>query len=90
MKNPDPNHFPGARNVPDEETELIAEDPAERAVPGREMDAMGESGDRDPLMGSALGDVEHGHTESEGEDGQADVADQFARDTEAGRANPWP
>ena len=47
--NPDPRNVPGNPGA-DEESEMIERDPAEREVTGRQMDALGESGDEDPLL----------------------------------------
>ena len=49
---------PNGRHIESEETELVQNDPAERPVSGTAMDGLGESGDRDPLIGSAVGKVD--------------------------------
>jgi hypothetical protein len=47
-----------ARDIESEEDEMVHNDPAERAVSGRAMDGIAESGDRDPLIGHAVGDAD--------------------------------
>ena len=58
----DPKNPSGSasRNVGSEETEMLKNDPAERPVSAVGMDEIAESGDRDPLLGSAVngGDVD--------------------------------
>jgi hypothetical protein len=79
----DPRKGPHAKGVESEETEMIQNDPAKRAVPGVGMDALGESGDRDPLLGSAVGDVDEATRTGDG-GRAADPAEDASRDHEAG------
>jgi hypothetical protein len=49
-----PKPGPGRAGAGSEETEMLKNDPAESAVSAVGMDEIAESGDRDPLLGSAV------------------------------------
>jgi hypothetical protein len=49
----DPHFTPNHRGVESEEDEMLHNDIVERPLPGRGMDSLAESGDRDPLIENA-------------------------------------
>jgi hypothetical protein len=74
-----------------EETELLQNDAAERPVSGIEMDGIGESGDRDPLIGSAVSvrNTRHGNDETDASSTEMarrgdDVEDEHVRGPDRG------
>jgi hypothetical protein len=51
----DPRFVPNRNSIESEEDEMLHNDPAERPLPGRALDAAGDSGDHDALIENATG-----------------------------------
>ncbi|MCD6023816.1 MAG: hypothetical protein K0Q91_732 [Fibrobacteria bacterium] len=77
--NHDPRSVPN-RGIESEEDEMLHNDPVERPLPGRGQDALGESGDRDPLIENATGQGD--------ESGGEDPAPSRSHDAEEDRVRP--
>lgn len=54
----DPRFVPNRNGIESEEDEMLHNDPAERPLPGRALDAVGDSGDEDRLIENATGQSE--------------------------------
>jgi hypothetical protein len=78
---PEPN-VPNRKAMESEEAEMLKNDPAERPVSAVGMDQIAESGDRDPLLGSATSPMKPA-----GRAGDVDEA-TGARDAEEERIRP--